>query len=102
MPNGQWADSTRAQRLPADWPQRRAECFAIWGDLCHLCGEPGADEVDHVNRGDDHSPANLRPVHGRRTPQRCHQYKSSAEGGHAKAAKQGRRQRPPERHPGLR
>ncbi|MFB9248529.1 HNH endonuclease [Sphaerisporangium melleum] len=32
----------------------------------------------------------------------CHRVKSSAEGGRAKAAKQGRRQRPPERHPGLR
>ncbi len=102
MPNGQWAGSTRKERLPADWPQLRAECFRIWGDICHLCGQAGADEVDHVDQGDDHSQANLRPVHGRRTLQRCHVHKSSAEGGRAKAAKQGRRQRPAEPHPGLR
>lgn len=37
-------------------------------DVCHLCGEPGADAVDHViavaNGGTDH-PANLAPVHHR-------------------------------------
>ncbi|MEV8637776.1 hypothetical protein AB0395_39630 [Streptosporangium sp. NPDC051023] len=103
MANGQWANSTRNLRLPSDWnSRRRPEVFRVYGDICHVCCEPGADEVDHLKPGDDHRIENLRPIHGRNTPQRCHLYKSSSEGGRAKAAKQGHRQRPAEKHPGLR
>lgn len=103
MPNGQWKGSTRKSRLPANWnTELRPETFAVYGDICHVCGQPGADEVDHVNAGDDHSLANRRPIHGPDTPQRCHVYKSSAEGGKAMRAKQPKRTRPPEPHPGLR
>lgn len=101
MANSQWAGHRRQDRLPSNWSELRAECFRIWGDICYVCGLPGADEVDHVEQGDRHILDNLRPVHGWRTPQRCHVRKSSAEGGRAKADKQGRRQRPRERHPGL-
>ena len=46
--------------------------------VCWLCGEPGADEVDHVVPYDRLNPytdsvENLRPVHGRRSQQRCNQ-----------------------------
>ncbi len=102
MPNGQWKSSDRADRLPPDWQARRAEVFRIHGDICHVCGLPGADEIDHVIAGDDHRIEALRPIHGRRTPQRCHVYKSSAEGGRAAQAKKPKRQRDPEPHPGLR
>ena len=35
-------------------------------DVCHVCGQPGADAVDHViplARGGSDDPSNLRPVH---------------------------------------
>jgi 5-methylcytosine-specific restriction endonuclease McrA len=103
MPNGQWAGSTRRARLPSNWyTELVPETFAVFGGICHVCGEPGADQVDHVIAGDDHSLANRRPIHGPNTPQRCHVYKSSAEGGRAAQARKPKRQRPPEPHPGLR
>lgn len=101
MPNAQWAGHNRRADLPPNWPQIRAECFRVYGDICHLCGEPGATDVDHLGDRNDHRIEMLRPAHGKDTPQRCHVYKSSAEGGRAKADKQGRRRRPPEPHPGL-
>lgn len=90
--------STRKDRLPDDWSQRRAATFAVYGDTCHVCGQRGANEVDHVIPGDDHSLENLRPIHGWNTPQRCHAFKTSAEGNAARP----RLYRPAERHPGLR
>jgi hypothetical protein len=100
MAYNQWSGHDRD--LPSDWPERRAECFRVYGDICHVCGEPGSTDVDHTGDRDDHRIEVLRPIHGIRTAQRCHVYKSSAEGGRAKADKQGRMKRPQERHPGLR
>lgn len=109
MANGRWRGSTRRGRLPADWPQIRREVLDRHGGRCHVCGHGGATDVDHVARGDDHRPANLRPICGRRcracleagrTP--CHAAKSSAEGGTAAQAARPRRNRPAEQHPGLR
>ncbi|MGN6557737.1 MAG: HNH endonuclease [Solirubrobacterales bacterium] len=57
-----------------------------------LCGA-WANQVDHIERGDDHDESNLQAL--------CrahHARKSSAEGN----AAQPRRRRPPEPHPGLR
>lgn len=36
------------------------------GGVCHLCGEPGADTLDHVvplSRGGSNGVGNLRPAH---------------------------------------
>ena len=100
--SGSWRGSTRKARLPKDWKQRRARVFAEYGRICHVCGEPGADEVDHVKRGDDHSLENLRPIHGWRTPQGCHKYKTARESAEVRQQKRERlikrRLRP---HPGL-
>lgn len=43
--------------------------FAIYGDTCHLCGHPGADEADHlvpisVDAGQPVDPHEMRPAHG--------------------------------------
>jgi 5-methylcytosine-specific restriction enzyme A len=93
-----WQGSDRKARLPANWDCEIVPAvFAEYGRTCHWCGQDGADEVDHVKRGDDHSLGNLRPIHGWRTPQRCHAKKSSAEGNAAQ-----RVTRPPTQHPALR
>lgn len=95
----QWQGSTRSGRLPTNWrTEIRPTVFATYGTSCHVCGRPGADEVDHLNPGDDHSLANLRPIH--RQP--CHARKSASEGGRAHAARQKLRYRPQPKHPGLR
>jgi 5-methylcytosine-specific restriction protein A len=91
-----WDGSTRRERLPDNWTTEIVPAvFAEYGDTCHVCQESGADEVDHVIRGDDHSLQNLRPIHGWRTPQGCHKKKSSQEG----AAARPRLARPAEPHP---
>lgn len=42
-------------------------------DICWLCGQPGADTVDHVepvslNPRAALDPTNMRPAHGKRSP----------------------------------
>ena len=90
-----WEGSTRAARLPPDWPQRRAHVLARDRCICHICHQPGADEVDHIERGDDHSYSNLAAIHD--WP--CHRRKTAAE---ANAIRHRHtRQRPAEPHPGF-
>jgi 5-methylcytosine-specific restriction enzyme A len=91
--------SGRRERLPDDWPLRRIRVLRRDGYRCQhrdapgtpMCGAP-ANQVDHVERGDDHSLDNLRAL-----CRRHHALKSSAEGNAAKP----RRRREPEPHPGL-
>lgn len=66
--------------------------------VCHLCGQPGGDRVDHKVPGDDHSLGNLDWVHDAVSPH-CHRFKSSREGVEARRRVSNRR--PKERHPGL-
>lgn len=87
-----WESSDRRKRLPKDWPARVAHVLARDRRICHVCGLPGADQVDHVRNGDDHSESNLAAIHD--NP--CHRHKSALEGVAARNPN-----RPPERHPGL-
>jgi 5-methylcytosine-specific restriction protein A len=94
-----WENSTRRQRLPADWDRRQRYVLRRDHRICHVCKKPGADEVDHVKAGDDHSYSNLAAIH--RRP--CHARKSAREGQAASARARARRQsrkRQPEPHPG--
>ncbi|MFS0069644.1 HNH endonuclease [Corynebacterium striatum] len=46
----------------------RKLCLETYGDICHLCGRPGADSADHIiprSMGGDNSIDNLRPAHTR-------------------------------------
>lgn len=79
----QWVGSTRKQRLPKDWNTRRAIVLKRDNSICYLCGGGGADTVDHVIPGDNHSLENLKAVHDR-TPPHCHRYKTAAEANEAK------------------
>jgi ribosomal protein L32 len=75
----------RGYRGLAGYREMRARVLAL-SDVCHLCGDPGADEIDHVIPYAAQDPAtrddpstwrveDFRPVHGRLTaPQyRCNQ-----------------------------
>lgn len=75
----------RRERLPSDWATRCRIVMARDHGICHLCGQPGADSIDHVKAGDDHSLENLAPAHLNVEPN-CHRYKSSAEGHAARRA----------------
>lgn len=96
---GQWADSTRRDQLPDDWPALRRAVLERDGYRCRWdedgprCGHP-ANQVDHIEPGDDHRLTNLQAL-----CQHHHGIKSSREGNAARWAV--RRQRPAERHPGL-
>lgn len=103
MASGQWEGSDRRIRLPKEWHAQRQRILRNHGRICHVCGGPGADTVDHVKPGDDHSDENLRPIHDR-VPPHCHRSKSSSEGGQAagraRRAQVAAKRRPAERHPG--
>ena len=76
-----WETSRRSERslLSGSAQARRAERVMLQhGRVCHVCGLPMADEVDHVvplaeGGADDES--NLRPIHS--VP--CHREKTRAE-----------------------
>lgn len=102
-----WADSTRKQRLPANWVALRRQRLQMDGYRCQwpvapdvICGVLATD-VDHLEAmTDDHSLEALRSL--------CsphHRAKSGSEGGQASGAQAKRRaalkRRPAEVHPGL-
>ncbi|MEV6526876.1 HNH endonuclease [Longispora sp. NPDC051575] len=98
---GRWAGSDRRQRLPRDWPARRARILARDGWRCTAVTQfdercdAAADEVDHIRPGDDHRDHNLAAL--------CtwhHAKKSAREGALAAYLARPPRRRPPERHPG--
>lgn len=82
------------------WRKTRARILKRDHGICHVCGQPGADEVDHVIPDFEGGPStidNLAPIHD----DPCHRRKSSAEGLRARWQRSARK-RPTEQHPGLR
>jgi hypothetical protein len=94
-----WEHSDRNARLPADWAARIVPyVMHAHRRTCHVCHGPGADAVDHIRPGDDHSLANLAPIHQDVAPY-CHRRKSAREGVDARTALRHARLRPAEPHP---
>lgn len=88
-----WEKSDRRARLPKDWPAIRQRILRRDGYRCRLCGAPASD-VDHIERGDNHDPSNLRAL-----CKPCHTRKSAEEGRQAQGF--GLRYGEREAHPGL-
>ena len=64
---------------------RRKRILLKYDTICHVCGNPGSDEVDHViplAEGGPDTDANCRPIHSKP----CHALKSSAEAARARRA----------------
>lgn len=101
-----WNGSNRRDRLPANWPKLRMQRLEHDHFECQwenpygekTCPEP-ATEVDHKNRGDDHSFDNLQSLceyhHGQKSG------KEGAEAARARRQKIDRKFRRTEEHPGL-
>lgn len=95
-----WTTSNRKAELPSDWSTRRMRVLRRDGYRCRardstgaLCGH-AANQVDHIQRGDDHDYDNLQAL--------CrwhHDRKSSAEGAAARRPRATQR-RESEPHPG--
>lgn len=93
-----WSGTSARTRGRAGVKRRRL-LLRLHDGICHVCGLPGADEVDHViplARGGADSIENMRPIHA----EPCHAEKTKLE---AAAGRGGgaRRRREPEAHPGL-
>lgn len=61
-------------RMSGSARQRRNRAILAASDVCHICGHPGSDEVDHVKalaRGGSEDPSNLRPAHGQEPCSTC-------------------------------
>jgi hypothetical protein len=72
----------------------RERVFNYYGTTCWLCGQEGADTIDHlvmISKGGSNDLENLRPAHGRKT-EFCVGNFSRKRG--KKALKKGRRQVP--------
>ena len=55
--------------------------------VCYLCGNTGADAVDHIVNNDDDSLENLKAVH-QNVPPYCHRQKTAKEANIAKRQQQ--------------
>ena len=55
------------RRMTGKARQKRNRKILALSDVCHICGHPGADAVDHVKAlargGSDTDPLNLLPAH---------------------------------------
>ena len=73
-----WEGSNRKRRLPSNWSMLRVHVLKRDGYRCQFRDAGGfcvraATEVDHIHRGDDHSPSNLQALcsyhHGKKSAQ---------------------------------
>jgi 5-methylcytosine-specific restriction endonuclease McrA len=86
--SGGWQRTTpRPDRLRGRRSERRSRYILMKYDtVCHVCGRPGADEVDHVialAEGGPDTVENLRPIHG--GPGSCHARKTADEAARGRA-----------------
>ena len=76
-----WDGSTRRERtkLSGHAQQKRARyILKKYDTVCHVCGNPGANEADHVQplaEGGPDTKANMRPIHA----EPCHRDKTAGE-----------------------
>lgn len=94
-----WEGSTRRQTLPANWYREIRPAVIARDRSCRwptpgggVCGDPGANQVDHIGDRDDHSLGNLQLL-----CEAHHRFKSAQQGGLAG----GRIGRPRGKHPGM-
>jgi 5-methylcytosine-specific restriction endonuclease McrA len=70
-PYREMSQRERDGRNSRRWKRTRDAVFAAYGDVCWMCGRPGADTVDHypvsLKDGGTNEMHNLRPAHGRKT-----------------------------------
>jgi 5-methylcytosine-specific restriction endonuclease McrA len=91
--------SRRTEPLPRDWQRIRRRVLRRDNGICHICGRPGADQVDHIipaSAGGGDEESNLAAIH--RRP--CHEAKTAREANRANPLAVSRK-RPEERHPGM-
>lgn len=59
--------SQHHKRMSGSKRQARNRRILSASDVCHICGHPGSDAIDHVKAlargGSDTDPANLKPAH---------------------------------------
>ncbi|MGW1269675.1 HNH endonuclease [Streptomyces sp. NPDC002491] len=97
-----WEGSTRRARLPKDWARTRRRILRRDNHACQTRFSDGrqcelpANQVDHIEAGDDHSDANLQALCSW-----CHAHKSAHEGGAAAALTRVRTHKPKPTHPAL-
>lgn len=102
------------RRTPSDYinPHKAARVIAAHAGICHLCGHPGATQVDHIICWAEwthptlsvHDPSNLAPAHGTPCPtcgRDCHTLKTKAEAARGSSRYAARGKRQTEQHPGL-
>jgi 5-methylcytosine-specific restriction protein A len=79
-----WAGSTGHKRTStASWQRLRIQILDRDKRVCYVCGQPGADTVDHkkpVWKGGTDDPANLGAIHD--NP--CHRDKTAREASEAR------------------
>lgn len=88
-------ESARKKELPRDWARLRTQILKRDHNRCVFCGME-ASHVDHIRRGSDHSPCNLRSL-----CEHCHMMRTGHDGGMTRRKKVCTR-RQPERHPAYR